>query len=54
MAILSREILSVGIVILPFIAQGICLTQGMDCRVSEEDSVWQRDPCPTVAELEPT
>ena len=33
MAILSREILSVGIVILLFIAQGIRLMQGMDCLV---------------------
>ena len=37
---ITREFLSVGIVILVFIALGIRLMQGMDCQVSEEDSAW--------------
>ena len=37
---ITREFLSVGILILLFIAQGMCLMQGMDCQVSEEDSAW--------------
>ena len=37
---ITREFLSLGIVILHFIAQGMCLMQGMDCQVSEEDSAW--------------
>jgi hypothetical protein len=37
---ITREFLTVGIVILLFIAQGMCLMQGMDCQVSEEDSAW--------------
>ena len=37
---ITREFLSVGIVILLFIAQDKCLMQSMDCQVSEEDSAW--------------
>jgi hypothetical protein len=37
---ITRELLSVGIVILLFIAQGISLVQNMDSQVSEEDSAW--------------
>ncbi len=37
---ITREFLTVGIVILLFIAQGMCLMQGMDCQVSQEDSTW--------------
>jgi hypothetical protein len=37
---ITREFLTVGIVILLFIAQGMCLMQGMDCQVSEEGSAW--------------
>jgi hypothetical protein len=37
---ITREFLSAGIVIRLFIAQGICLMQGIGCQVSEEDSAW--------------
>ncbi len=37
---ITRKFLTVGIVILLFIAQGMCLIQGMDCQVPEENSAW--------------